>query len=82
MRYKVINSSEMDTVCMSALRYTDSCEQCDKVTTCKLDASLKGKYTIACTKSTKATAMAVAALRKARQCADKLERSRSEKENT
>ncbi|GAG30251.1 unnamed protein product, partial [marine sediment metagenome] len=31
MKNRIINSKDLDINCWSALRYTDSCEDCDKV---------------------------------------------------
>lgn len=43
MKHRVINSKDLDLKCMSALRYLDECDNCDKVQRCELPEGKKGQ---------------------------------------
>ena len=43
MKTRIVNSKDLDINCWSALRYLDSCEDCDKVDKCKLEEGRRGR---------------------------------------
>ena len=43
MKTRIVNSKDLDLICMSALRYCDSCEDCDKVDKCELEEGVRGR---------------------------------------
>ena len=46
MKTKIISSKDLDINCWSALRYLDSCEDCNRVQQCDLPEGKKGRITI------------------------------------
>jgi len=43
MKTRIVSSKDLDLGCWSALRFCDSCEDCDKVDTCKLEEGKRGR---------------------------------------
>lgn len=43
MKHTVISSKDLDIRCWSALRYLDSCDECNRVQKCELPEGKKGQ---------------------------------------
>ena len=43
MKHRVIDSKDLDLKCISALRYLDSCDECNRVQKCELPEAVHGQ---------------------------------------